>query len=170
MTDRDDPAHVEKKRFTRVGDTVKADEKGEAPPGDRIIHVDPARLHIKAHPATITFTTSGTLQAATMSAQRMLALIDPQTPDMTAEMETFIKAAKKKDEVHVKTIMASKNMTFASIGLDTGALTEEDGKLTLEHYYEHNAKRIGFLHGVVYTAIPSLLLGAAALLKLFTAN
>ena len=167
MTDRDLPAHVKKKRFTRVGDTIKADENGEQPPGGRIIHADPAQLRIKAHPATITFTSSGTLQAATTSAQQMFAIVVPERGDLTHPTKELINAAKKMDEAVVKTAMASETMTFADIGLGTGVLTDRETHIALETYFEIKARRLGFWQGVLVAAVPSLLLGVAALIKLF---
>ncbi len=138
----------------------------DAPEDNTVSHAKPGPLTLKGYPATITFTAKGTLQAAAASAQMMLAINDPQTPDMTEAMTIFIKEARKKDEVHVKITMISETITFETIGLDTGVLSEADAKVTLDQYFEHKAVRRAVWRGIWIAAVPSLLLAIGALITM----
>ena len=106
---------------------------------------------------------ANTEQAATKSAQQMLVYIDPQTVDKTGLMLKFIKAAKKKNEVIVKSVIASDTLKFADISLDVGELTEDEAKVALASYYEIRDRKWGFWRGVGATVLAGIVLGTIRL-------
>ena len=139
----------ENNKLKRIGNTILPEWVPEAPITGRLSAM-----------ARFGFTSSGTIEHATETAQRVFTAVVPERGDLRPYSKALLKQARKLPDHDIDLIIHSETTLCSQFGLEVEQLTEEEAVIALERLLRSRAGKRGIRKGVALGAIPVALLWA----------
>ena len=139
--------NIEHDKPKEVGGTIVPEWVPEAPITGRLTAM-----------ARFGFTSSGTIEHATETAQKVYDVVLPERGNLRPHSQAFLKQAKKLPDHDIDLIIHGEETHCSQFGLDLGQLTEDEAVIALESLLRSRVRKRGFWAGVAAGAIPLMIL------------